>query len=153
MENLHAGENTENSSFTPRPRRVLGRRRRIIYNSAGLILTGVGIVGIIVPILPTTVFLILASALFIRSNPRIHRRLHANRVTGPYLAAYTEGKGLSRRQKLSTIIFLWAAMGISGWIVRDTLWAVFLLAGIGAAVTIHVAAIKRRKMIEGPAPE
>ena len=153
MENLHAGANTEESSFTPKPRRVLSRRRRIIYNCAGLILTGVGIVGIIVPILPTTVFLILASALFIRSNPRIHRRLHTSRVTGPYLAAYTEGKGLSLRRKLSTIIFLWVTMGISGWIVRDTLWVVFLLAGIGVAVSIHVATIKPRKMIQGPSPE
>lgn len=145
MKDLNPGANIENGSAVQGTRRVLSRRRRMIYNAAGLVLTGVGILGIITPVLPTTIFFILASALFIRSSPRIHRWLNTNRLTGPYIEAYTAGQGLSRRRKLSTIAMLWVTLGISGWFVRDVLWLLLLLGGVGTGVTIHVATIRPRK--------
>ena len=149
MKNLNPGSNVENGSAVQGTGRVLSRRRRVIYNAAGLVLTGVGILGIITPVLPTTIFFILASALFIRSSPRIHRWLNTSRLTGPYIEAYTAGQGLSRRRKFSTIAMLWVTLGISGWFVRDVLWLLLLLGGVGAGVTIHVATIRPRKRTSG----
>ena len=148
MKNLNPAANMEDGSAVQGTRRVLSRRRRVIYNAAGLLLTGVGILGIITPVLPTTIFFILASALFIRSSPRIHRWLNTNRLTGPYIEAYTAGRGLSRRRKLSTIAMLWVTLGISGWFVRDILWRL-LGGGGGAGVTFHVATIRPRKKTAG----
>ena len=132
--------NSQKSTKAP-----MSRRRRIAYNGLGILCTGIGVVGIVTPVLPTTIFFILASGLFVRSNPVLHRWLHKNRVTGAYLKAYTQGGGLSLRRKLSTIAVLWIGLGISAWFVREITWLLVLLAAIGIAITIHVATVKPRR--------
>ncbi len=117
--------------------------RRIFYNCLGVLCIGVGFLGIITPVLPTTIFLLAASWLFVRSNPGLYRWLHGNRFTGPYLRAYTEKQGLSRRRKASVIVTLWVCLVISMWFVRDTVWVLGVLGCVGIGVTIHVATIRR----------
>ena len=131
----------------------ISKVRKYVYISLGILLTGIGILGIVTPVLPTTVFLILASWLFIRSSPGLHRWLNKNRVTGPYVRAYTEKKGLPVRKKVGTIILLWVTLGISAWFVRETSWLLILLGTVGLGVSIHVATIRDRSAEAGPARE
>ncbi|MFW5685781.1 MAG: YbaN family protein [Spirochaetota bacterium] len=126
------------------------RVRRYVYVGVGLVSTAIGVVGIVTPVLPTTVFLLIASGAFVKASPRLHRRLHTGRLTGPYLRAYTEGTGLSVRRKLATIGLLWASLVVSGWFVREHGWVLALLAVVGVAVTIHVATIRPRRRAELP---
>jgi hypothetical protein len=116
-----------------------------VYVVLGVVLTGIGVIGIVTPILPTTVFLLVASGLFLKASPRLHRILHTNRITGPYLRAYVDGTGLSVGRKLFTIGLLWVTLAVSAWFVREQLWLLLLLAAVGAGVTIHVATIRARK--------
>ena len=116
--------------------------RRAIYVSLGLLCIGLGVLGIVTPILPTTPFLLLAAGLLAHASPRLHRWLHRNRVTGPFLKAYTEGAGMSRKRKAGTIAMLWITLLVSAWFVRSTWWVLLILAGVGIGVTIHIATIR-----------
>jgi uncharacterized membrane protein YbaN (DUF454 family) len=125
-------------------------RRRFVYHMLGLFFTALGIVGILLPLIPTTFPLILASGFFIHSSPRLHRWLNGNRLTGPYIRAYTEKRGLSVKRKIGTIVLLWFGLGISAWLLRDTIWALALLGAVGIGVSIHVATIRPERPLAEP---
>ena len=112
---------------------------RILLIIGGILSIAVGIIGIILPLLPTTPFLLLAGLMLANASPAVHRWLQTNRLTGPYLEAYREGGGISRRRKTFTIILLWGTLLISAILTRQRWWIPVLLAGIGIAVTIHLA--------------
>lgn len=124
-----------------------GRLRRGLLVAAGLVCVGLGLIGVVVPVLPTTPFLLLAAACFLRSSDRLHRWLLGNRVFGEYLRRYREGEGLPLSSKVATLVLLWASLGASAFFaVPPRLWWVrFLLFAVGVGVTIHVLCIKTRR--------
>lgn len=85
---------------------------RILLAALGVACVGLAIVGAIVPGLPTTVFLILASYLFTRSCPVLERRLLDNRLLRPYLAGIRAG-GMTRRAKRLALASMWTAVAAS----------------------------------------
>jgi len=73
----------------------------------GFISLILGVIGIVIPILPTTPFLLHASAAFAKTSKRFHRWLLNNRVLGTYIRYYKEGKGMPLKIKLITLVLLW----------------------------------------------
>ena len=73
---------------------------RVLWVGLGGRFVGVGAIGAVVPGMPTTVFLVLAAACFIRSSQRLYDWLISNKTFGPYLKDYREGKGIPRRAKV-----------------------------------------------------
>lgn len=122
----------------------MSETRRIIYIVLGVLFTAVGVLGIVTPLLPTTVFLLIAGGLFAKASPSLHSCLYENRVTGPFLKAYRGGAGLSRGFKIFTISILWLTLLISAWFVRSTWWILLILAVVGIGVTWHVLTIKAK---------
>ena len=118
--------------------------KKIIFITAGFIFVGLGAVGIVLPLLPTTPFLVLAAILFSKSNEKFHKWLLKNRVFGPYLAHYESGTGIPKSLKIKTIVFLWPSLAISAVLI-NAVWAWFLLAIVGICVTTHVLTIKKKK--------
>jgi uncharacterized membrane protein YbaN (DUF454 family) len=114
---------------------------RYLLIAAGLLAVVLGAVGIFLPILPTTPFLLLAAFLFARSSDRFYRWLHTNRWFGAYLTNYREGRGLPARDKVLTILTLWLAIGLSAGLALSSWWARAGLAAIAVAVTIHLLRI------------
>ena len=108
--------------------------------------TGLGIIGAFVPILPTTPFLLLAAACYMRSSERFYRWLVNNRIFGAYVRNYIEGRGIPAGTKVFTILLLWTTMGLSiALAVQDTVVRIILLcAAIG--VTVHVLLIRKRNV-------
>lgn len=104
----------------------------------------IGVIGIFIPILPTTPFLLLAAACYLRSSPRFHRWLMNNRLFGVYIRNYTEGRGIPVKVKLFTIALLWATIGISIWLAAN-LVVTIILSVIAAAVTLHIVFIRARR--------
>ena len=104
----------------------------------------IGLVGIFVPILPTTPFLLLAAACYLRSSQRFYNWLMNNRWFGTYIRNYTEGRGIPLKVKLFTIALLWIAIGISIWLVSNLIVTVILLV-IAAAVTLHIIFIRAKR--------
>jgi uncharacterized membrane protein YbaN (DUF454 family) len=102
----------------------------------------VGVAGIVVPILPTTPFLLLAAFLFARSSERCHRWLLTNRLCGDYVRRYVERRAMSRRHKVMTLVLLWGTITASIVFAASLWWLRLLLAVIAVAVTIHVLTIR-----------
>ena len=118
--------------------------KKIILIAAGFVFVGLGALGIFLPLLPTTPFLVLAAFLFSKTSEKFHKWLLANRVFGPYLAHYESGTGVPKSLKIKTIALLWPSLLISG-IIINAFWAWVLLAVVGTCVTTHVVMIGTKK--------
>ena len=86
---------------------------RTLWLVAGTICVMLGTIGIVLPILPTTPFLLAAAACYYKSSPRMHRWLLNNKWFGEYIRNYTEGKGLTKKTKITALALLWATIGFS----------------------------------------
>jgi uncharacterized protein len=102
----------------------------------GTICVGLGILGIFLPLMPTTVFLLLAAACYARSSERFHRRLVEHPWLGPYIQ---QSRGMTGRQKAVSITVLWLSLIVTMYWTAHTPWLRLVLVAIGTGVTIHVA--------------
>ena len=76
---------------------------KILWIILGSTFVAIGAIGAIIPGLPTTVFLILAAACYIRSSQKLYDWLITNKTFGPYLKDYREGKGMPRNAKILAV--------------------------------------------------
>lgn len=106
--------------------------------AAGSLCVGLAILGIILPLLPTTPFLLLGAACYIRSSSRFYRRLLSNRYLGDYIRNYREGRGIPAHTKAVAIITLWITIAFSMLVVVDLLPVKVLLFAIAVGVSIHI---------------
>lgn len=109
----------------------------------GFLLLGIGAIGIFLPVLPTTPFVLLAAGCF-AGNPRLSAWLRRSRLFSDYITNYKERKGLSKRTVITSLTFLWIMLGISVVSIK-ALWAAIVMPCIGVAVTIHILFIARPK--------
>jgi len=119
---------------------------RYLYFASGILLVAIGVIGIFLPILPTTIFLILASACFIKSSPQANEWLRNHKVLGAYLKNYQDKSGLTVKAKIINIIFLWMMISISALLFTEILFIRFLLLAIAIGVTVHLLMIKTKKV-------
>ncbi|EAT13152.1 DUF454 domain-containing protein [Bermanella marisrubri] len=105
----------------------------------GWISVVLGVVGIFLPLLPTTPFLLLAAACFVRSSPRFYNWLVQHPKLGNYIIHYLEGNGIPLRGKIMAITMIWVTMGISIIWVVPVWWVKWVLAAIGLSVSIYIA--------------
>ena len=112
--------------------------RRGVYFSIGAVSVVLGVIGIFVPLWPTTCFLLLAGWCFARSSTRAERWLHENRLFGRYLRDYRERGVISSRVRSTSVATLWVFIVISGVLLASQLWAVALLLLIAIAITVHL---------------
>ena len=102
----------------------------------GFIFLGIGAVGIFLPVLPTTPF-VLAAAGFFASTPRIYGKVIKIPFFKEYIQNYREKKGLRPKTVVISLVFLWSMLTISILHI-DALWSVFVLGSVGIAVTVHI---------------
>ena len=124
--------------------RATAKRRLLI--GAGTLSTGLGIIGVFIPILPTTPFLLLAAACYMRSSERFYQWLINNRIFGAYVRNYIEGRGMPIRIKIFTILLLWLTIGLSiAFGVQNIIIRIVLIC-LAIGVTAHIGLIKKRKV-------
>ena len=114
--------------------------RRGFLITAGTLSVGVGVVGIFLPILPTTPFLLVAAACYVRSSNRLYRWLLRNRVTSNYIASYRAGKGIPARAKASSICVLWLTLAASAFMVQIW-WIWLILSAVAVAVPLRILSL------------
>jgi uncharacterized membrane protein YbaN (DUF454 family) len=112
--------------------------------TGGLISLALGTIGIILPVLPTTPFLLLSSFLFVRSSRRLYLWLINHRVFGSYIYNYLTYKAVPLKTKIIAITLLWATLVFSIYLL-DIIYLKILLAAIGTGVTIHITLMKTLK--------
>lgn len=113
--------------------------------AAGTIFLGFGIIGIFLPILPTTPFLLLAAACYARSSEKFYKWLLKNKVFGSYIDNYRKGKGIPIKAKIFTIALLWITILLSAIFFTDVLLIRIVLILIAVGVTIHILTIRNYK--------
>ena len=111
---------------------------RVALIVVGTISTALGILGIFVPILPTTPFLLLAAACYSRSSQRFYDWLLNNKYFGNYIRNYRERKAIPLKVKVLTLVVLWATIGCSVAFAVEILFVRVLLIVIAIGVSIHV---------------
>lgn len=109
---------------------------------AGTISTALGILGIFVPILPTTPFLLLAAACYSRSSQRFYDWLLNNKYFGNYIRNYRERKAIPLKVKVLTLALLWATIGCSVTFAVEILFVRVLLIMIAIGVSIHIFSLR-----------
>ena len=122
----------------PEGKRKPSSLKKVIFIVAGTISLGLGAVGVFLPILPTTPFLLLSAACYYKGSERMHRWLLSNKLFGSYIRNYKEGKGISQTAKILTLFLLWITICFSAFCMVRNFPIQIVLFAIAIAVTIHV---------------
>lgn len=118
--------------------------KRLFFLSVGSTLLGIGVIGIIIPVLPTTPF-ILASAFFYgKSSKRLDNWISNSPYFGSYIENYKTKNGVPLNDKLTSIGFLWLTLVVSAFLFSNTWYIPLILIIVGMAVTLHIALIKTK---------
>ena len=113
---------------------------KIIYFSFGLFLTGLGLVGVIIPGLPTTIFMILAAACFFRSSTKMYNWVINHPLFGESVLRFRSGKGIPIKAKYTSIIMMWFFISISifFFLHSHALWLKTIIALSGFVGTVFI---------------
>ena len=117
--------------------------KRWCLKAAGVICLVFGAAGVVLPVLPTTPFVIAAAVCFSASSPELAAWLERNRYFGPYIEHYRKKTGVPLRQKVGGILFLWVMLGISIVMIQKPVMTLVLCV-IGGLVTLHLGLMKTR---------
>jgi uncharacterized protein len=115
---------------------------RYLLISGGTISVALAIVGAVLPLLPTTPFLLLAAWCYARSSERFYRWLIGHRWLGPYIISYRAGRGLSTRQFVWTIVPLWLSITLAMMLVQ-VWWVHVILGACAIGVTLFLNSRRR----------
>ena len=114
----------------------------IILGSIALVL---GIVGIFLPLLPTTPFLLLAAALYFRGSPRLYEWLLAHPHLGTYIRNFREHKAIPLRVKITSVTLVWATLLYCTFGIAEVWWQRILFLLLATGITIHILHFKTLK--------
>jgi uncharacterized membrane protein YbaN (DUF454 family) len=130
--------NSDESSRTSRNRFV-----RYLLQGVGWLSVVLGVIGIFLPVLPTTPFLLLAAACFARSSPRFYHWLVDHPRLGPWIRGYLDGDGIPLKGKVYAIGLMWVSIGFSCWLV-PMVWARGLM--VVSAVLVSVFILRQKTL-------
>ena len=117
--------------------------KKTLFFSLGVVLVGIGAVGAVLPILPTTPFILAAAACFSKSSKRAEKWLSNNRYFGSYIENYKNKKGVPIDVKRNSLIFLWLGLIISNFMINKTIMTI-ILAIVGICVSTHILLLKTK---------
>jgi len=115
--------------------------KKSLYMVCGFIFLGLGIIGIFLPVLPTTPFLLLTSFCFLRSSEKLHGWLLNHKVFGPPVKNYIEHRALRAKTKAVAVATLWLSLGISIVLVPN-IYVDIVLVAVGVFVSIYLLSLK-----------
>jgi uncharacterized membrane protein YbaN (DUF454 family) len=116
---------------------------RISWLIGGSISVSVGLIGIIVPGLPTTVFMLIAAACFYRSSQRFYDWIISHKLFGHHVKNYREGKGMPKRAKVMAFLFMWGFVlfAVAVGIPDHLLWAKIITSLSAVTGTGYIASL------------
>lgn len=118
--------------------------RRLFFLSLGTTFLGIGVIGIVLPVLPTTPFVLVSAFFFGKSSKRFENWLSNSHYFGSYIENYKNKKGVPLDVKLTSIGFLWVTLIVSAILFSSTWYIPVILITVGIAVTLHIALLKSR---------
>lgn len=106
--------------------------------TSGWLCVGLGVLGIFLPVLPTTPFLLLSAACFARSSTRFYHWLVEHPTLGRYVLYYLNGRGMPLKAKLYTLALMWLSLLLTAFVLLDMLMPKIILPMIGCGVTLYL---------------
>lgn len=134
----------------PRTRQHRSRAVRWLLVVAGWLAVGLATLGVFLPLLPTTPFLLLAAACFAKSSRRFHAWLLRNRLFGRYIRDYKSGRGIPAGTKALAITLVWLTIAWSALFVVPLVPVKVLLFAIALGVTVHLLRLPTRARRPSP---
>jgi uncharacterized protein len=122
--------------------------QRALFRIAGTASFVLGMLGVFLPLLPTTPFMLLSVYCYARSSEKLYYWLINHRIFGEYIRNYRDKKGIPKKVKIWVLALLWLTISYSAFFVVDILWVRVLLYVIAISVTIHVLKIPTFKKEE-----
>lgn len=119
---------------------------KMLVMGLGWLCVVLGFAGIFLPVLPTTPFLLLAAACFVRTSPQFYQWLIRHPRMGKYLVYYLDGKGMPLRAKIYTLTLMWTMMLLTAFVLVDRPLLHYLLPAIGVGVSIYILRIPTLKI-------
>ncbi len=117
------------------------KAKKYLLIFAGSISLLLGLIGIFLPLLPTTPFLLLSSFCYMRSSKTLYNWLINHKIFGEYIYNYITYGAVSKNTKIGTLMFLWVTLSLSIFIMRNIFIGVLLII-VGISVTIHILMLK-----------
>lgn len=115
-----------------------------IFTILGFLALILGMIGVFLPILPTTPFVVAAAGCFATGSPRLNKWLSDTAYFGEFIENYRTKKGVKKAVKRRALLFLWIALAVSALLSRQIyVWVILLIVGIG--VSLHIALLKEKK--------
>lgn len=117
---------------------------RLLYIIAGTLSLIIGIVGIVLPVLPTTPFLLLSAACYYRGSEKLHSWLIQSKLFGPTIRDFEEKGGMKQSTKIKALVMLWVTVLVSAFLVLDSFihrLGVIVLASIGTFFILRIKTI------------
>jgi uncharacterized protein len=112
---------------------------------AGTICVGLGIIGIILPGMPSTVFFLIAAACYVRSSDRLYQRLISNRIIGPQIRTFREKRAMPMRAKVIALVAGWTAIGLSALFAFESVPLRLLMVILGLIMTAVILSVRTLK--------
>lgn len=119
--------------------------KKILLIWCGILFTIIGTLGIFIPLLPTTPFLLLAATCFYNSSEKLHYWLLNNKILGNYISDYINKRGMPIKVKAFTLILLWSSISYAFIFATTIIYVRVLLVIIAASVSVHILSIKTKK--------
>ena len=119
--------------------------KNVCMKVMGLVALGLGLMGMFLPLLPTTPFLLLAAALFFRSSPRLYAWLLGHRTLGPYIRNFREHKAIPLHTKVVSVSLVWITLLYCAFGMGLPMWLSVLLLLLAAAITWHILSYRTLK--------
>lgn len=120
--------------------------KKYLFIIAGIISLGLGILGIFLPLLPTTPFILLSATLFARGSKKLYLWLLNHKIFGNYIRNFLQEKTIPLQIKICSVSLLWIMILFSAFfVVDDKIWLKVILVAIAIGVTIHILHYKTKK--------
>lgn len=129
--------------------------KKYLFVILGSICLGLGALGVAIPVLPTTPFLLIALACYLRSSRRLYDWLIHHKVFGLYLYNYVTYRAVPRLTKVFALIILWVGL-ITSILLVEILFVRLILFAVGIVVSIHILSLKtleKAQLDAAPPPE
>ena len=111
---------------------------RIIFLFLGILSLVLGVVGVFLPVLPTTPFLLLSATLFLRSSQRLYDWLLSHPYLGEYIRNFKEHKAIPLRVKVVSVSLVWITLLYCALFVAREWWMSAMFIAIALGVSIHI---------------
>lgn len=118
---------------------------KVLYSILGSISLALGVIGIFLPVLPTTPFLLLSAALYFKGSERLYKWLMGHSRFGPYITNFRIHRAIPLKAKIASVSLLWITILISIFFFIPIFFVKILLACIAIAVTVHILSFKTMK--------